>query len=90
MLNKLMQWFLSAPARVVRAGLWMFFAGTVALATAAVAQWGAAAGTLAERFPDWPTWVVPETPAGFTAAAMLVCWGVWLLGAGLRQARGGA
>jgi len=87
MLNMLSQWFLRAPARLVRAGLSMFFAGTAALATAAVAHLGATAGSLAERFPEWPTWLVPESPTGFTAASLLVCWGVWLLGAGLQQAR---
>lgn len=71
----------------------MFFAGALALLCAAAAQLGSAAapaGTaLATRYPDLPTWFVPETALGFTLAASLVCWGVWAMGAGLRLARHG-
>jgi hypothetical protein len=89
MLEALSRWFLRAPARLVRAGLWMFFAGTAALGCAAAAQLFLAApgGVLADRFPPWATWFVPESATGFTAACILVCWGVWAMGAGLRQAR---
>jgi len=84
-------WFLRGPARLVRAGLWTFFAGAVALFCALLAQLGGpalAASPLAERFPDLPTWFVPETAAGYTTAFALVCFGVWAMGAGLRRARG--
>jgi len=81
--------FLQQPARLVRAGLWMFFAGAAALFFALLAQAGAAApAPLAERFPGLPTWFVPETASGYTAAFALVCWGVWAMGAGLQKARG--
>lgn len=79
-----------APGRLVKAGLTMFFAGAGALLCAAIAQLAApqAAGEeLAARFPSLPTWFVPESPLGYTAACLLVCWGVWAMGAGLRQAR---
>ena len=79
----------AAARRRVQAGLWMFFTGTIALLFALVAQLGAQAqaAPLAERFPSLPTWFVPESPAGYTAALMMVCWGVWALGQGLRSAR---
>ena len=76
--------------RSVQAGLWMFFAGTLLLLSSLLAQVGAAgstAATLADRFPDWPTWFVPESAAGYTMALMMVCWGVWSLGRGLQLAR---
>ena len=91
MLNTMSQWFLGAPARLVRSGLWMFFAGTGALFGSLLAQLGVGEGELlAERFPQLPTWFVPETPAGFTLAVTLVCWGVWAMGTGLKLAREGS
>lgn len=88
----LSHWFARAPGRLVQAGLCMFFAGAAALLLGAIAQLGSATAplALADRFPSIPTWFVPEGALGFTAAATLVCWGVWALGAGLhlgRQAR---
>lgn len=81
-----------AARRSVQAGLWMFFAGTIALLSGLLSQLGAqrTPGTLADRFPGWPTWFVPESATGYTAALMMVCWGVWALGRGLRLAREGA
>lgn len=79
-----------AARRSVLAGLWMFFAGALLLLFSLLAQAGAAgsaAATLADRFPDWPTWFVPESAAGYTMALMMVCWGVWSLGRGLQLAR---
>ena len=77
---------LPSVRRRVQAGLWMFFAGAIGLFAGLLAQLDAQR-SLAERFPDWPTWFVPESPAGFTAAALMVCWGVWALGDALRLAR---
>ena len=81
----------AAVRRRVQAGLGMFLAGTVALFAGVLAQMdGTAHGpaaALADRFPGWPTWFVPESPAGYTVASMMVCWGVWALGSGLRMAR---
>ena len=78
-----------AARRSVQAGLWMFFAGATLLLFSLLAQLGAAGSTvpLADRFPDWPTWFVPESAAGYTMALMMVCWGVWSLGGGLQLAR---
>ncbi|WP_332814245.1 hypothetical protein [Ramlibacter sp.] len=82
-----------SPARLVRMGIWMFFAGAIALVCAALAQVAgpeqALGLALAARYPWLPTWFVPETALGFTVAATLVCWGVWAMGAGLRLARTG-
>jgi len=83
----------SAARRQVQAGLWMFFAGAIGLLFGMVGQLqtqASAAATLADRFPHWPTWFVPESPVGYTAALLMVCWGVWSLGRGLRLAREGA
>ena len=89
MLQILSQRFLRAPARLVQCGLALFFGGACALLLGMVAQLGdgGSPAGLAERFPAIPTWFVPEGAAGFTAATVLVCWGVWAMGAGLRQAR---
>ena len=89
MLNTMTQWFAGAPRRLVQGGLSMFFAGGAALLAGLVAQVvDAQAGVaLAQRFPEMPTWFVPEGPAGYTLAASLVCWGVWAMGSGLRLAR---
>lgn len=79
-----------AARRSVQAGLWMFFAGATLLLISLLGQLAAAgssAATLADRFPGWPTWFVPESAAGYTTALMMVCWGVWSLGRGLQLAR---
>ena len=84
-------WFARTPRRLVQGGLAMFFSGGFGLLLGGLAQLapdGSRPALLADRFPGWPTWWVPESPAGYTAAAMLVCWGVWSLGSGLRLARG--
>ena len=84
-------WSFRTPRRLVQGGLAMFFAGGFGLLLGGLAQLapdGSRPPLLADRFPGWPTWWVPESPAGYTAAAMLVCWGVWSLGSGLRMARG--
>lgn len=80
------RWFARMPGRLVQAGLCMFFAGAGALLLGAAAQLGDPAA-LADRLPSIPTWFIPEGALGFTAAATLVCWGVWALGAGLRLGR---
>lgn len=87
MLNTMSQWA-GSPRRMVQAGLAMFFGGTVALLLGLVAQLREDPSLLlAERFPDLPTWWVPEGPAGYAIATTMVCWGVWALGSALRPAR---
>ncbi len=93
MLHWLTRTFARTPGRLVRTGLWMFFAGALTLLCAALAQVASpepSGAVLATRFPSLPTWFVPETALGFTLAASLVCWGVWAMGTGLRLARDGA
>lgn len=72
--------------RRVQAGLWAFFAGTVALLASLVALFFDAQAWI-DGFPAWTTAWMPQSPAGYTAAMMLVAWGVWTLGAGLEAAR---
>lgn len=91
MLQVLHHWFAPTPRRLVQGSLGMLFFGGLALglgALALVAPDDARPALLANRLPGWPTFWVPEGPAGYTLAAMLVCVGVWSLGIGLRLARG--
>jgi hypothetical protein len=89
MLNTMSRWLAGTPRRMVQGGLSMFFAGGAALFLGLLARLGdsAADAMLAERYPDLPTWFVPEGPAGYAVAATMVCWGVWAMGSGLRLAR---
>ena len=89
MLNTMSQWFAGTPRRLVQGGLSMFFAGTAAMLLGAAGPGGCgrAPSMLADRYPDLPTWFVPEGPVGYAAAATMVCWGVWAMGSGLRMAR---
>jgi hypothetical protein len=89
MLNTMSRWFVGTPSRLVQCGLWAFFAGATGLLLGMIGQLdeAAEAAALAERFPELPTWFIPEHAPGFTLATLLVCWGVWALGAGLRLAR---
>ena len=88
MLDTMTQWFAGTPRRLVQAGFSMFLAGACGMFLAVLAQLGGdGMGALAARYPDLPTWFVPEGPAGYTTAALMVCWGVWAMGSGLRLAR---
>jgi hypothetical protein len=69
--------FALTPRNLVRGGLAMFFLGTGLLLAAVAAQ----------VVPAALAWFVPQDALGYTAAATLVCWGVWAMGAGLRQVR---
>ncbi|HZY20031.1 MAG TPA: hypothetical protein VFE82_16285 [Ramlibacter sp.] len=87
MLDAITRRLAANPRRLVQCGLWMFFSGSVALLFGALVRWEEVSPG---RGPEWPavaSWFVPESAAGYTAAATLVCWGVWAMGAGLRQAR---
>jgi hypothetical protein len=88
MLDTLTQWFPATPRRLVQAGFAMFLAGGAVMFLAMLARLGGDdVAALALRYPDLPTWFVPESAGGYTAAAMMVCWGVWAMGSGLRLAR---
>jgi hypothetical protein len=83
MLDRITHSITGTPARLVRSGLAGFIAGTCALLLAALAQVvDGIDGAL-------PAWAVPDSSLGLTAAALLVCWGVWAMGSGLRVARDG-
>jgi hypothetical protein len=77
MLDRITHWIAGSPARLVRSGFAGFVAGTCALLLAALAQ-------VADGLPAW---AVPDSSLAFTAAALLVCWGVWAMGSGLKLAR---
>jgi hypothetical protein len=77
------------PALVL--GKILFLAGAILILGAVFARaslWGInaerseaklpALHTLAEAYPQYPTWVVPEGPVGFTVAALLVLAGMGL------------
>lgn len=88
MLNTMTQWLAGSPRRMVQGGLAAFFSGTVALLLGLVAQLRTDPSVLlADRFPDLPTWWVPEGPAGYAIATTMVCWGVWAMGSALRSPR---
>lgn len=87
MLDTLTRWA-GTPRRMVQAGLASFFGGTAALLLALLAQLRADPSVLlADRYPDLPTWWVPEGPAGYAIATTMVCWGVWAMGSALRPSR---
>jgi hypothetical protein len=69
--------FALGPRHLVRGGLALFFRGTGLLLAAGAAQ----------VVPAASAWFVPQGALGYTAAATLVCWGVWAMGAGQRRAR---
>ncbi|MES2631619.1 MAG: hypothetical protein V4669_01540 [Pseudomonadota bacterium] len=55
-------------------------AGLMAVNTERAASKLPALQTLAEAYPQYATWVVPEGPVGFTVAAVLVLVGMVLTG----------
>lgn len=88
MFDSMLQWLAPTQRRMVQAGLASFFGGTVALLLALLAQLREDPTVLlADRFPNLPTWWVPEGPAGYAIATTMVCWGVWAMGSGLRLPR---
>ena len=88
MLDSMLQWLAPNQRRMVQGGLASFFGGTTALLLSLLTQLrDDPTVLLADRFPHLPTWWVPESPAGYTIATMMVCWGVWAMGSGLRLPR---
>jgi len=80
-----------SPRRALVVGKTLFLAGAILVLGAVFARAGliaineqrAAAGvaalqTLAEAYPQYPTWLVPEGPVGFAASAVLVLAGMGL------------
>ena len=81
-----------SPRRAVVLGKILFLAGAILILGAAFARAGLMAGneerteaglpamaTLAEAFPQYPTWLVPEGPLGFAISAVLILVGMGLI-----------
>ena len=79
------------PRRAVVLGKTLFLAGSIMILGAVFARAGLMAvnaqrtearlpilRTLAEAYPQYPTWLVPEGPVGFGIAAVLVLVGLAL------------
>ena len=77
------------PRRAVVLGKALFLAGSILVVGAVFARAGLMAAnagrtdaglpilrTLAEAYPQYPTWLVPEGPVGFSIAAVLVLVGM--------------
>src|SRR3954462_7081697 len=77
------------PGRAMVVGKTLFLAGSILIVGAVFARAGLAnhntaraeaklppVSTLAEAYPQYPTWIVPEGPVGFGIAALLVVVGM--------------
>lgn len=80
-----------SPQRALVLGKGLFLAGAILILGAVFARAALSSGnadrvaaklpalrTLAEAYPQYPTWVVPEGPLGFTISALLVLAGMGL------------
>jgi hypothetical protein len=80
-----------SPKRALVLGKILFLAGAILILGAVFARAGLVATnaeraeaklpalhTLAEAYPQYPTWLVPEGPVGFTLSAVLVLVGMGL------------
>jgi hypothetical protein len=81
-----------SPKHALVLGKILFLAGAILILGAVFARAGLVATnaeraeaklpvlrTLAEAYPQYPTWLVPEGPVGFTLAAVLVLAGMALI-----------
>ncbi|HEY8360164.1 MAG TPA: hypothetical protein VIL30_22125 [Ramlibacter sp.] len=81
-----------SPRRAVLLGKGLFLAGSILILGAVFARAGLmgvngertqagqpALQTLAEAYPQYPTWLVPEGPLGFAISALLVLAGMALI-----------
>jgi hypothetical protein len=81
-----------SPRRALLLGKALFLAGAILILGAVFARAGlmginadrrdaglATLRTLAEAYPQYPTWMVPEGPAGFAVSAALVLAGMGLV-----------
>ncbi|MGV3569752.1 MAG: hypothetical protein ACO1PB_04070 [Ramlibacter sp.] len=81
-----------APRRALLLGKAVFLAGAILILGAVFARAGLmginadrhdaklpALQTLAEAYPQYPTWLVPEGPLGFAVSALLVLAGLGLI-----------
>lgn len=97
-----------SPKRALALGKILFLAGAILILGAVFARAAlmninaeraegklAALRTLAEAYPQYPTWIVPEGPVGFIVSALLVLAGLAVIvlaenAAKQERARGGA
>jgi hypothetical protein len=81
-----------SPKRALVLGKALFLAGAILILGAVFARAAlmnvnaqraeakqAAVQTLAQAYPQYPTWIVPEGPLGFTVSALLVLAGLGLI-----------
>ena len=89
-----------SPRRAIVIGKTVFLVGAILVLGAVFARAGLvslnaeraearlpALRTLAEAYPRYPTWLVPEGPVGYTVAALLVLAGMGLTALGSDAAR---
>jgi hypothetical protein len=90
-MNQLRALLTQAPRTTLVVGKTIFLAGAVLVLAAIFGRVGISAEnaaraaanlskvtTLAEIYPQYPTWLVPEGPVGFIVAAVLVLVGMYL------------
>jgi len=90
-----------SPRRALVLGKGVFLAGCILILAAVFGRAGLmginadraqaklpAVRTLAEAYPQYPTWLVPETPVGFGVAAVLVLVGMAVTVVAEREQRG--
>jgi hypothetical protein len=91
-MNWLRSFIARSPKRALVLGKTLFLAGAILILGAVFARAGLAASneertkaklpavqTLAEAYPQYPTWAVPEGPVGFSISALLVLAGMGLI-----------
>src|SRR5690349_12924719 len=99
-MNWLRAYIAQSPRTAVVLGKVLFLAGAIMIVSAVFARAGLEAAntarvqaklpalrTVAEAYPQYPTWLVPETPVGFTIAAVLVLVGMGLALLGQEEAK---
>lgn len=100
MLERIGDYFLERPSRLIvlgrilcELGAFLVLAGLIGLVITSAPSFvrlGGAPGpiqTLADIFPSFPTWWIPETLLGGMTAIFLFCLGLWLNVTGRRFRR---
>ncbi len=100
MLERLYEFFLTKPVRilvfgkaVLSCGFALLIAGMFGGITTSVNSIKSVGGrqvanaTLAEAYPAFPTWWIPETALGYIIAVLLICSGVAICVSGKRLIR---
>lgn len=93
MYENLLIWLFSPPKRATDIGKGLFSAGSLLLVTGLIARLGpvalnaisrmqgkgASPPTLAELYPQLPTWFIPEGWLGYSVAVLLIVTGLVLI-----------